>query len=218
MADAARSQGRFLMEAIWSRFLPAYVELRRLVSDGAVGDVRLVEASFGFAAPFDPRHRLFDLALGGGALLDVGLYPVQLAHLVLGPPDDVQAVAHLGASGADEEAAVLLQYTDGALAVALAAITTVLACTARISGTDAAIELPARFHCPMFLDVRADGTTTRVDTPFVGNGLQYEAEEVHRCLRAGAAESPVMSLAESCAIARTLDRAREQIGLRYPGE
>jgi predicted dehydrogenase len=218
MADAARSSSRFLMEAIWSRFLPAYVELRRLVADGAIGDVRLVDASFGFAAPADPRHRLFDLALGGGALLDVGLYPVQLAHMLLGPPDDVRAAAQLGATGADEQSAVLLQYADGPLAVALASITTVYACTARVSGTAGAIGMPARFHCPTFLDVHGGGATTRVDAPFSGNGLHYEVLEVHRCLRAGEAESAVMPLADSCAIAHTLDRAREQIGLRYPGE
>jgi len=206
------------MEAIWSRFLPAYVELRRLVADGAIGDVRLVDASFGFAAPFESRHRLFELDLGGGALLDVGLYPVQLAHMLLGPPDDVRAVARLGVTGVDEQSAVLLQYADGPLAVALASITTGYACTARVSGAAGAIEVPARFHCPMFLDVRAAGARTRVDAPFAGNGLHYEAEEVHRCLRAGDAESAVMPLADSCAIAHTLDRAREQIGLRYPGE
>jgi predicted dehydrogenase len=218
MADAARSTGRFLMEAIWSRFLPAYVELRRLVAEGAVGDVRLVEASFGFAAPVDPRHRLFDLALGGGALLDVGLYPVQLAHMLLGPPDDVRAVANLGVTGADEQSAVLLQYADGPLAVALASITTAYACTARVSGTAGAIDVPARFHCPTFLEVRTADAAMRVDAPFAGNGLHYEAGEVHRCLRGGDAESTVMPLADSCAIAHTLDRAREQIGLRYPGE
>jgi predicted dehydrogenase len=218
MAEAARSHERFLMEAIWSRFLPAYVVLRRLVAEGAIGDVRMVEASFGFSVPFDARHRLFDLALGGGALLDVGVYPVQLAHMLLGPPDGVEAVAQLGVSGADEQSVVLMRYDDGPLAVALAAITTTLACTARVSGTKGAIELPARFHCPTSLDVRVGGATTRIDAPFVDNGLQYQADEVHRCLRAGQAESAVMPLADSCAIARTLDRAREQIGLRYPGE
>jgi predicted dehydrogenase len=218
MAHAARSRGRFLMEAIWSRFLPAYVELRRLVAGGAIGDVRLVEASFGFAAPFDSQHRLFDLSLGGGALLDVGLYPVQLAHMLLGPPDDVRGVAHLGPTGADEQSAVLLHYADGPLAVVLASITTAYACTARVSGTKGAIDLPPRFHCPAFLDLRVGTTTTRLEVPYDRNGLHYEAEEVHRCLRAGDAESVVMPLADSCAIARTLDRAREQIGLRYPGE
>jgi predicted dehydrogenase len=218
MADAARSAGRFLMEAIWSRFLPAHVELRRLVADGAVGDVRLVDASFGFAAPVVPDHRLFDLALGGGALLDVGLYPVQLAHMLLGPPAEVRAVAQLGTSGVDEQSAVLLQYADGPLAVALASITTAYACTARVSGTAGAIEVPARFHCPTSLEVHFGDRETRVEAPFAGNGLHYEAEEVHRCLRAGDAESAVMPLTDSCAIAHTLDRAREQIGLRYPGE
>ncbi|HXY93001.1 MAG TPA: Gfo/Idh/MocA family oxidoreductase, partial [Acidimicrobiia bacterium] len=101
MAADARARGLFLMEAMWSRFLPAYVELRRLVAGGAVGEVVLVEGAFGFAVPFDASHRLFAPELGGGALLDVGVYPVQLAHLLLGTPAGVSAVAAMGATGVD---------------------------------------------------------------------------------------------------------------------
>jgi predicted dehydrogenase len=219
MADAARANNLFLMEAIWSRFLPAYVELRRLVSSGRIGELRMVEASFGFRAPFVPTHRLFALQLGGGALLDVGLYPVQLAHMLLGPPDQVTAAAEIGETGVDEQIAVVMAYADGPLAVAMAAIRTSLPSTARINGSDGVIDVPAMLHHPAYLEVRdALGAVERIDTPMEGNGLHYQAEEVHRCLRAGLRESAVMPLADSCAIAHTLDRAREQIGLRYPGE
>ena len=219
MADAARWNERFLMEAIWSRFLPAYRELRRLVANGSIGDVKLVEASFGFRAPFDPAHRLFAPELGGGALLDVGLYPVQLAHLLLGAPDDVTATAELGETGVDEQIAVVMSYADGPMAVAMAAIRVELPSTARIAGTSGVIVLPAMMHHPPYLEIDdTHGTVIRIETPSDGNGLHYQAEEVHRCLRARLLESPLMPLADSCAIAHTLDRAREQIGLRYPGE
>lgn len=218
MVDAAQARGLFLMEAIWSRFLPAYVELRRLLAEGSIGELRIVEGSFGFVAPFVPAHRLFARELGGGALLDVGLYPVQLVHMLLGPPDAVAAVATLGETGVDEQVAVLMRYDDGPLGVALAAIRTDLATTARVAGTTGVIGLPSRLHCPAYLDVQRGTEVERIATPMEGNGLHYQAEEVHRCLRAGLTESAVMPLADSCAIASTLDRARAQIGLRYPGE
>jgi predicted dehydrogenase len=219
MADAARENQRFSMEAIWSRFLPAYVQLREIVSSGRVGAIHMIEASFGFRASFDPAHRLFALELGGGALLDVGLYPVQLAHMLLGVPDDVTATAEIGETGVDEQIAVVMSYDDGPMAVAMAAIRANLPSTAHIGGREGNIVLPAMLHHPAYLEVHgARGAVERIDTPMEGNGLHYQAEEVHRCLRAGLLESSVMPLADSRAIARTMDRARADIGLRYPGE
>jgi predicted dehydrogenase len=218
MVDAAAGHGRFLMEAIWSRFLPSYVELRALVSAGVIGAVEFVEASFGFRMPVDASHRLFAPELGGGALLDLGVYPVQLAEMLLGEPDRVEAVAHIGSTQVDERIAVTMGFRRGAVAVAEAAIRTGLACTARIGGTEGAVELPAFMHCPQHLEVRTAGEGRQIECPMEGNGLHYQAEEVHRCLRAGKCESAVMPLAGTLAIARTLDRARERVGLRYPGE
>ena len=218
MADAARRNERFSMEAIWSRFLPAYVELRKVVSDGRVGAIHMIEASFGFRAAFDPAHRLFALELGGGALLDVDLYPVQLAHMLLGIPDDVTATAEIGETGV-EQIAVVMSYDDGPMAVAMAAIRAKLPSTAHIGGREGNIVLPAMLHHPAYLEVHgARGAVEHIDTPMEGNGLHYQAEEVHRCLRAGLLESSVMPLDDSRAIARTMDRARADIGLRYPGE
>jgi predicted dehydrogenase len=218
MTERAHARHRFLMEAMWTRFLPAYVELRALVADGRIGEVRMVTGSFGYRAPFDPDHRLFAAALGGGALLDVGVYPVQLALMLLGEPERVFSVADIGTTGVDEQIAVTMGFGGGQVAVAEAALRTNLACTARISGTAGAVELPAFLHCPAYLDVQAGVDTARVPTPMDGNGLHYQAAEVHRGLRAGRLESPIMPLADSRRIARTLDRARAHVGLVYPCE
>jgi predicted dehydrogenase len=218
MADAARRNGRFLMEALWSRFLPAYEVLVQVLDDGAIGQPRLVEADFGFRIPVDPEHRLFDLAQGGGALLDLGIYPLNLAFLVLGRPVEVRAVAGLGVTGADEQTAAVLRHRDGALSTVKAAIRTNLACTARISGAEGAIDIPAFMHCPQHLLVTTPTGVERIDAPMVGNGLHHQVHEVHRCLRAGLTESPVMPVSESLALAETMDDIRAQIGLHYPGE
>jgi predicted dehydrogenase len=211
MVATARAQDRFLMEALWSRFLPAYRELGRLLAEGRIGEVRLVEADFGFTAPIDPTHRLFDPALGGGAALDLGVYPVQLAHLVLGAPDDVRAVGHRGTTGVDEQVAAVMHHSGGALSVVKAAVRTSMGCTATITGTEGSIHLPAFMHCPDHLTVRDANGTERIDAPIEGQGLRYQVPEVHRCIAEGLIESPVMSHAESGAIAGTLDAILEQV-------
>jgi predicted dehydrogenase len=218
MADAARSAGLFLMEAIWSRFLPSYRTLVSLLEEERIGDPLLVEADFGFRRPIEPTHRLFDPALGGGALLDLGIYPLQLASLVLGPPDQVTALGHLGSTGVDEQVAAVLHHPGGTLAVVKAAIRTPLACTGRIAGTRGAIELPAFMHCPEAVSVQVLGQTERIECPMDGDGLRYEIDEVHRCLSAGLTESPSMPLDESVTLAGTLDTLRAQVGVRYAAD
>jgi len=218
MVAEARARGLFLMEAMWSRFLPAYGVLRDLLGEERVGEVRLVEADFGFRRDIDPAHRLFDLALGGGALLDLGIYAAQLVALVLGHPDRLVAQGHIGETGVDEQVAAVLHHPGGGLGVIKAAIRTALSCSARISGTDGWIEVPPFMHAPDHLVVGAAGVTARIDTPWEGEGLRFQATEVHSCLRAGLTESPVMPLDETLALAGTLDAIRTQIGLTYPGQ
>jgi predicted dehydrogenase len=219
MATAARERGLFLMEALWSRFLPSYVELRAQLSAGRIGEPTAVEATFGFPAPVAADHRLLDPALGGGALLDLGVYCVQLASLVLGPPDRVSAVAHLGPTGVDLRTALALGHPSGAVATAQVSLDSLLACTARITGTEGWIDLRAPMHSTEVLVIgRGAGTEPELlEVPSGGDGLRFQAEEVQRCLAAGHTESPVMALDETIAIAATLDRAREAIGLSYPG-
>jgi predicted dehydrogenase len=218
MIAAAEAQQRFLMEAMWSRFLPAYRTLRNLLDDACIGEPLLVEASFGWRAEVVPTHRHFDLAQGGGALLDLGVYTVNLSQFVLGPVEAVAARGHVGTTGVDEHVAAVLQHADDRLGVVQAAIRTPLTCTARIAGTAGVIDLPAFMHCPDHLVVRTPAGEERIDASWEGEGLRFQVEEVHRCLAAGLVESPVMPWRDTAGIARVLDEIRAQVGVRYPGE
>lgn len=219
MVGLARQKGVFLMEAMWSRFLPKHAHLRELLSAGAIGEPRLLVADFGFRAPFDPKRRLFDPALGGGALLDVGVYNVSLASMVfLEEPNDVAALADRGATGVDEQMAYALAYDGGRLASLSTAVRTTTAMEATVYGTEGFIRVDRPWWCGASLTVTRGGEAETVELPHGGNGYNYEAEEVGRCLREGRTESAVMSLDETLSIMRTLDRLRADIGLRYPME
>ena len=218
MVEAARAGGLFLMEAMWSRFLPAYRRLRALLDDGRIGQPLVVEADFGFRVPVNVEHRLFNLALGGGALLDLGIYPIQLCAFVLGLPERVLADGVIGETGADEVVTGLLHHSGGRLGVVKASTRVQLSCTARVSARDGWIELPAFMHCPTALTIGGSGNVERVDAAFDGDGLRFQVEEVHRCLAAGHTESPVMPLDESVAILGVLDEMRAQLGVAYPDE
>ena len=217
MVEAARTAGLFLMEALWSRFLPSYRRLRQVLDDDAIGDPLLVEADFGFRKPFDPSHRLFDLAQGGGALLDLGIYPLQLCAFVLGLPERVVADGVIGPSGADETVTALLHHRDDRLGALKASTQVPMACAARIAGTQGWIDVPAFMHHPDTLTVHSTAGTETYDVAYEGDGLRFEIAEVHRCLAAGELESPVMPLDESVALMRVMDEVRGQIGVVYPG-
>jgi predicted dehydrogenase len=207
------------MEAMWTRFLPIVVETRRLLAEGAIGTVRMVQADFGFRTSFNPSGRLFDPALGGGALLDVGVYPLALAQMVLGEPTRVLAAAEIGASGIDEQTAVVLGYPGGALALLSTAVTTNTPHEATILGTEGWIRLLPPWWVGQELVLhRAGREDEKMVRPYLGNGYGHEAVAVAECVRGGLTEHPVMPLAESLGILRTMDRVREQVGVRYPGE
>jgi predicted dehydrogenase len=218
MVAEARTRGLFLMEAIWSRYLPAYRSLVDIIAAGRIGEPLLVEADFGVRRPLEPEHRLFDLALGGGALLDLGIYPIQLCSLVLGSPEHVVADGVVGVTGVDEVNAAVLHYPGERLGVIKSAIRLGMSCTARISGTDGWIDIPAFMHCPSSLTVTTSAGTEHLDASYEGNGLRFEIEEVHRCLSEGLVESPIMPLDETLDLAATLDDIRAQLGVVYPGE
>jgi predicted dehydrogenase len=221
---AAEARGVFLMEAMWSRFLPAHVRLRELVAEGAIGQVRSVEASVGSAAPFVPSHRVYDPVLGGGALLDIGIYAVDVAVQLLGAPPHVVAEAALCPTGVDVNTLVAMRWDDGAVASAHCSLTAQLAGTARVIGTEGWIEIPDSHVHPDSLTVRRFSTWQDpprgelLDLPVGGDGLRYQVEEVHRCLEAGRTQSSTMSWRHSRELMGTLDRARAAFGLRYPGE
>jgi predicted dehydrogenase len=216
---AARERGVFLMEALWTRFTPVMHKVRALLAEGAIGRPRMVTADFGFHAPFDPESRLFNRALGGGALLDVGVYPVSLASMIFGAPPRISTMAHLGATGVDEQAAMIFGYEDGALALLSCAISVMTPMEATITGERGMIRLPANWWMPQECILNLEGEPEQTfELPFTGNGYNYEALEVMRCLREGLLESPIMPLDETLALMQTLDNIRSQWGLRYPEE
>jgi predicted dehydrogenase len=216
--EVAKRNNRFVMEALWSRFLPSYEALRRLLMEGRIGEPLLVEADFGFRSKVDPSHRHFDRAQGGGALLDLGIYPIQLSTLVFGPPDRIKAEANIGSTGVDEDVAALLHHSGDGLSVLKASIRTPMRCTARITGTVGVIEIPAFMHCPDKLTLLTPAGREVIECGWEGEGLRFEIDEVNRCLEAGIIESPRMPASETLLLQQILDEVRNQIGVSYPGE
>lgn len=206
--DAARASGTFVMEAMWSRFLPSWITLQRLVADGRIGTVTHVDADLGFPLPFDPDGRVFSPALGGGSLLDLGVYPVNLVAVLLGEPTSVEAEATLAETGVDASVVARLGFADGATATVTSSIVEMTSCTARVVGSNGTMEVPALMHAPDHLVV--DGE--RVDVAHEGEGLRFEADEVQRRIRAGDVESPVMRWSDTLQVLRTLDRIRAAVG------
>ncbi len=219
MITAARERGVFLMEAMWTRFLPHIARVRELLAAGAIGELRMLKADFRFRTDFNPAGRLFDPALGGGALLDVGIYPISLASLLLGQPSQVAALAELGATGVDEQSAVLLSYPGGQLAALTCAVRTPGPNAAELIGSAGTIRINPEWWRATTLTLSRPGQPDEtIEVPAEGNGYNYEAAEVGACLRAGRTESATMPLDETLAIMGVLDQARAQWGLRYPSE
>ncbi len=215
----ARQQRLFLMEAMWTRFIPAMVRVRELLAQGVIGEPHMLTADFGFRTGFNPEGRLFNPQLGGGALLDVGVYCISLASMIFGKPERITSMAHLGETRVDERAAMILGYSGGQLALLSTAIRTNTPMEAIISGSEGQIRIPPLFWKPTHISVTVHGKEqTEIDLPLVGNGYNYQAAEVARCLREGQTESPVMPLDETLSIVEMMDTIRSQWGLKYPME
>jgi predicted dehydrogenase len=219
MIDFARQHKVFLMEAMWTRYLPIFVRVRQLLAQGVIGDVRQLMADFGFRTRVNPQGRLFNPDLGGGGLLDVGIYPLSLASMIFGTPERATGMAHLGETGVDENTALLLGYADGALALLSCAVRTNTPQIAIINGTDGRITVHSPWWVGTKMTVEVYGKeTSEIHMPLIANGYEYEAAEVGRCLRAGLTESDVMPLDETLAIMKTMDEIRAQWRLKYPME
>lgn len=216
--DAAAKAGVFVMEAMWTRFLPHVAALRAIIADGTIGEVVNVTADHGQWFAFDRSSRLFAPELAGGALLDLGVYPVSFAHDLLGTPDRVSAVGSLTETGVDGQVSIALGYGERAQASLSTTLWSKTATTAVISGTLGRIELAGDFYAPTSLRcVLRDGTSWTFDRPVAG-GLQYEAAEVARCVDQGRTESERLPWSETLAVLGTLDEIRAQVGVVYPGE
>ncbi len=219
VVDAARAAGVFLMEAMWTRFLPHVVALRSVLERGDVGEVVSLIADHGQAFGHMPAtHRLHNPDLAGGALLDLGVYPVSFAHDVLGVPDRVQATGSLTPTGVDGQISIALGYGERVQASLHTTLWSRTATTAVIGGTEGRIEIETDFYRPTaFTVIRNDGSYWSYDREVEG-GFQYQAAEVARRVAEGATESPVITHEDSLAVMRTMDEVRRQVGVVYPGE
>ncbi|MDR2102668.1 MAG: Gfo/Idh/MocA family oxidoreductase [Treponema sp.] len=220
MIKTARENGVFFMEAMWTRFLPPLYKVREWISGGLIGDVRMVQASFCFNSPWNPAGRLLDINMGGGSLLDAGVYPISLASMAFGgrKSEGIRAFLGIGKTGVDEEFAGIISWGEKRLAQVCSALFMSAANDAWIYGSQGRIHIPG-FVFAHSADLIHDGRLPYHYEPnFVSNGYNYQAEEVMRCIREGKLESEIMPQGESLNIMEIMDEARSQWGFKYPGE
>jgi predicted dehydrogenase len=216
IVDLARRTGSFAMEAMWMKFQPAIARLRQLVAEGAIGEVRAVQAAAGLVLPYDPAGRHFDLSLGGGVLLDAGVYPVTFAHMLLGTPDRVTATGSLFPTGVDAEAGLLLGYEDGRSAALTVSMRCPIPAYARVFGTSGWIDVVPPFLRPGAFVLHRKGTEPEtVEAPVQGHGYAAELAEVTRCVREGHPESLIVPLSDTLAVLEVLEEAAAQLGARF---
>jgi predicted dehydrogenase len=220
VVDAADAAGVAVMEAMWTRFLPHMVRLREIIAAGTLGDVRTLVADHDQKLPADPEHRINNIELGGGALLDLAIYPVSFAVDIFGVPTKVIAHSTMTVTGVDRQTALIFEHEGGRQSMSHSAIDTAGPVRAVVVGTDAWVDIERWWYGPTSFTVYSpDGDVIeRFEQAVESRGMQYQALEFERVIRAGEKESPLLPLAESVAIMRVLDEVREQIGLRYPGE
>jgi predicted dehydrogenase len=216
VVTAAREKGVFAMEAVWMRANPLIIKAQDMVAKGVIGDVVAVHADFSIELAFDPTHRLYDLSNGGGALLDLGVYPIHFAWLFLGRPDTQQVLGTLSPTGSDSTAALQWGYDSGTTAQLRCAATARTPGRATIAGTKGSISVEPWFLNPQRLVVTTKKGESRIEGEDTAYGPQIE--EVERCLRQGLLESPLAPQADTIAILELIDQARADLGVRYPSE
>lgn len=219
MIEVATTQKVFLMEAMWSRFFPATKKVVELIQAGAIGDVQFLQADFGFATAVNPDHRTYNLALGGGAQLDVGVYPLFLALALLGRPQAIKAAGAVASTGADYNTSALLQFANGALAHIFSSFVADSPKQGDVVGTTGRLIIHAPWHKSQHVTLRMNtGKVTEFPFPYPGNGFQFQIEEVVKCLREGKTESTLMPHALSLLMAEVSDEIRRQIGVKYAAD
>ena len=220
LVDLAAERGLVVLEAMWTRWLPHMVAVRKLVADGALGEIRSVLADHTQLLPDDPGHRINALELGGGALLDLGVYPISFASDLLGTPASHQSVATFKDTGADAETGILFRYAGGQTAVLYCASTAPGPNRAAVIGTKGRIEIDAVFYTPTTFRLydAAGEVVSAFEQSVPGRGMQFQADEAERLIASGRPSGDILPLAESVSIMATMDAIRQTIGLRYPTE
>ena len=220
MITFANAQNTFIMEAFWTKFLPHYQLTKQLIRDGKVGNIKYLHAEFGFLPTPPIAPRIYDPALGGGSLLDIGIYPVFIALDILGKPDVIDVEVIKASTGVDEQCSIQFKYNNGAIAQLFSTFGTNLATGADISGDKGRIRMTQRFHGPTTsLEYYPGAVDTREIIPFEkaqGGGYEYEAHHVTECLQQGLVESPVLTHADTLLLMETLDAIRLKAGIHYP--
>lgn len=224
MTSAGRAAGVLVMEAMWTRYLPQADIIRQVLSDGLLGDVHLVRADFGFAMPFLPDHRMWNSELGGGALLDAGVYPISFVSSVLGAPSSVTAVGTMTSTGVDARANLLLPAADGAVGIASTSMVTSMSVTAEIFGSDARLQVLSPFFAPSGVTLATgvmestDNVTWRDETLTLHEGMSCQATAFASYVEEGRVESPLHSHEETVSVMATIDEARRQLRSAAPAE
>ncbi len=219
MIDSARKNNVALLEAMWTRYLPHIATVREILKAGTLGQIQSVEADHGQRLADRNIPRLMDPALGGGALLDLGIYPVSFLHLVLGIPSRITARAVMTDRGVDAQTSAIFDYADGAQGVINTTMIAQTPCRAVISGLLGRLEIDTTFYNPAAMRVVLfDGTVTQYPNTYIGHGLREQAIEMARVVRAGKLESPLMPWNETLEVMKSMDQMRAQIGLTYPCE
>lgn len=221
MVQAAHRNNVFLMEAFWTKFIPQYKKVTEMIQSGEIGELQMIQADFGFRAAKPTPQRLYDPVLGGGALLDIGIYPVFLAASLLGRPLETKAVITPYPSGVDEQIAMTLKFENGALAILSASFSADTPVEATILGSKGYIRMLNRFYNPIstLQLVKDNNPPLPIEVHReAGFGYQYQARHVSECLRNNLIESPVMSHADSLLLMNTMDRIRESCGIKYAAD
>ena len=218
MVESARENDTFLMEAMWTRFIPAIQKTLDLIAEGRIGKVRNVQADFGFNAPFLPEKRLLNPSLGGGALLDIGIYPAYLSLLLLGYPSEIQAISNFGETGIDETTSFVLGYKNEATANLSCTLKARTLTEALIYGENGYIHIEGRFmEAKRITLFETDKKPVKFNFPRKTFGYNFEIEEVSQCVREGKKESSKMPLSMSVKLISLLDEIRQKAGIIYEG-
>ena len=220
IVELAESKGLVALEAMWSRFLPHMIRLREIIQNGTLGEVRKIIASHNQNLPKDPAHRLNDPALGGGALLDLGVYPVSFAFDIFGAPETIRASASMTATGVDRQTAAIFEYADGQQAILDCELDAAGPNRAVVIGTEGWIDIEPTWYSPTpFTVFDAHGNVLeRFDQPVNSRGMQFQAAEMERLIREGITAGTILPPSESVAVIAAMDEIRRQIGLSYDAD
>ena len=217
MVALARSMSTFLMEGMWSRFFPATIKTLELIRAGVIGEIKFLRADFGFVAPYDPEGRVFNLKLGGGAQLDVGVYPMFLALLILGKPEKIQGLSRRALTGADETTSAQFFFKNGSIAHIVSSVVVDTPKQAEIIGTLGTIVMHTPWHKAQTITVKMNsGETKPIDLPYSGLGFEFQLAHVTECMQDGLKESSLLSHDLSLTMAETADEILRQGGIVYP--